>query len=178
MLPFRELVKRNAKFTWNNNLQQIFDESKITLVNAVRDGVKSFDHTKYTCIQCDWSKEGLGYLLLQKHCSCPIDDAPKCCPSGWKLIFAGSRFTKGAESRYSPSEGEALAVAWSLSHAKLFILGCKQLIVVTDHKPLLGIFRDLDLDTIDNPRIQKLKRKDPSVQVQNQVLPRKMAPRP
>ena len=159
MLPFRELVKHKAKFTWDDLLQKIFDESKEKIISAVKDGIESFDTNKETCIQCDWSKDGIGYLLLQKHCSCPMSDAPNCCPSGWRLVFAGSRFTTDPESRYAPTEGEALAVTWSLNHAKLFVLGCSKLTVITDHKPLLGIFRDRDLGTINNPRIQRFKEK-------------------
>ena len=60
------------------------------------------------------------------------------------------------ESRYSPIEGEALAVAWSLEHAFMFALRCQSLIVTTDHQPLLGIFCDCDLGTITNPPLQKL----------------------
>ena len=112
-----------------------------------------------TCLQCDWSWPGLGYILLQKYCSCTEEQAPVCCKSGWHLVYAGSRFTSPAESRYAPKEGEALAVAWSLHHSHMFTLGCPNLIVASDHKPLLGIFRDRDLGTIMNPRIMRFKEK-------------------
>ena len=32
-----------------------------------------------------------------------------------------------------PTEGEALAVAWSLQHSRLFTLGCPTLVAATDH---------------------------------------------
>ena len=111
------------------------------IVDLVIDGVKSFDLTKRTCLQTDWCRDGIGYLLLQKHCDCEMD-TPICCKDGWKLIFAGSRFTKPAESRYSPTEGEALAVSWALHHSRMYTLGCDNLLVAVDHKPLLGIFND------------------------------------
>ena len=44
-----------------------------------------------------------------------------------------------AESRYAPVEGEALAVAYALDHARYFVLGCEDLIIAVDHKPLLSI---------------------------------------
>ena len=90
------------------------------------------------------STTGLGYLLLQKYCDCSTDNAPICCPDGWRLVFAGSRFTQNGEPDFAPTEGEALSLSWSLNHAKNFVLGCRDLIVVTDHKPLLGIFNDRD----------------------------------
>ena len=71
----------------------------------------------------------------------------------------GSRFTRPAESRYAPVEGEALAVVYSLDKAKHFVLGCSDLIVAVDHKPLLKIFGDRSLADIPNPRLRNLKEK-------------------
>ena len=119
-------------------------------------------YAPYTCLQCDWSRDGIGFLLLQKHCGCdppnPLDVSIKpCCESGWKLVFAGSRFTSDAESRYAPTEGEAAAVAWALKSSRLFVLGCPRLVIITDHKPLLGILNNRDLGSIDNPRLRRIK---------------------
>ena len=99
-------------------------------------------------MQTDWSRQGVGYLVLQKNCNCTLEKAPTRCNDGWNLVFAGSRFTNDAESRYSSSEGEALAVVWALNHSRMFTVGCKNLLVVTDHRPLLGIFADRDLHKI------------------------------
>ena len=74
-----------------------------------------------SCSNADWFKTGIGYFLSQKHCQCS-DITPTCCPDGWKLILAGSRFTKPAESRYHPVEGEALAVAYVLHKTRSY--GC------------------------------------------------------
>ena len=157
MQPFRDLIKPNKTFYWDEQLEQLFQDSKQKLIAAVKDGVKTFDCNKPTCLQTDWSKEGIGYLLLQQHCSCKSAKAPLCCPDGWKLVYAGSRVTQPSESRYSPTEGEALAVSWALHHSRLFTLGCKNLLTSVDHKPLLGIFKNRSLDSIDNPRILNLK---------------------
>ena len=73
------------------------------------------------------------------------------------IVFCGSRFTTGAESRYVSVEGEALGVSWTLKKCRHFILGCPDLVVATDHKPLLGILGDRSLDDISNPRILKIK---------------------
>ena len=157
MQPFREAIKPNRTFYWDANLTNIFEKSKKLLIDMVKDGVQTFDTSRKTCLQTDWSKEGIGYLLLQKYCKCN-EITPVCCPEGWKLVFAGSRFLTPTESRYSPTEGEALAVSWSLKHSRMFTLGCSDLLIVVDHKPLLGILNDRDLDNITNPRIQNLKQ--------------------
>ena len=41
----------------------------------------------------------------------------------------------------------------------MFLGGCEILIIVTDHKSLLGIFNNRELSSICNPRISKLKEK-------------------
>lgn len=157
MAPFRELVKPHSSFVWTPELVQLFQESKKLILKQVEKGVRKYSTKRATCLQTDFCKDGIGYLLLQKFCDCSMDKAPLCCPEGWQLVFAGSRFTKGAEARYAPTEGEALAVAWALNHAHIFTKGCPHLIVSTDHKPLLGILNDRPMEEIKNPRILRLK---------------------
>ena len=125
----------------------------------VKQCIHSFDTNRHTCIQCDWSKDGIDYVVLQQHCQYPTNTAPTCCPDGWRLVFAGSRFTTLTASCYAPTEGEVLAIAWSLNNAKMFVLGCKDLIFITDHKTLLNNFNHRELSAITNPRILKLKQK-------------------
>ena len=84
---------------------------------------------------------------------------PDCCDNGWRIVFAGSRFLSSAEQRYAPIEGEALAVAWGLEQSKYFTQGCEDLIVVTDHKPLVKILGDRTLDEITNARLFRLKQR-------------------
>ena len=64
-----------------------------------------------------------------------------------------------AEQNYVAIEGEALAIAWTLEQSKYFTLGCEDLLVVTDHKPLVPILSDKDLNSISNPRIIRLKQR-------------------
>ena len=158
MLPFRELLKPGPWY-WDDTLDKLFEQSKSTIVQLINDGVRLYEPNRPTCICTDWSKEGLGFTLLQKHCRCSLSKAPYCCKDGWKLIFAGSRFTSPAESRYAPVEGEALAVAFALEKCRMFVLGCNDLIVATDHKPLVKILGDGNLDSIKNPRIFSIKER-------------------
>ena len=73
--------------------------------------------------------------------------------------MAGSKFNSNAESNYAPIEGECLSVVKALHKCRHFVLGCKDLVVVTDHKPLLKVLGDRQLEEICNPRIFKLKEK-------------------
>lgn len=158
MLPFRQLLKPTTPFKWDEDLQRAFDESKAVIASEIEEGVRIFDPSKPTCLATDWSKTGIGFWLLQKHCACP-NAKPFCCHTGWKITLVGSRFTHPAESRYAPIEGEALAVADALDKARFFILGCTELIVAVDHKPLLKVLGDRCLEDIPNTRLRNLKEK-------------------
>jgi hypothetical protein len=158
MNPFRELLKQSTPFYWDESLQKLFDCAKTEIIQQIVNGVNMFDKSRITCLATDWSKTGIGYFLSQKHCKCP-KNTPICCKDGWKLVLAGSRFTKPAESRYHPVEGEALAVAYALHKARYYVQGCKQLIIATDHHPLLKIFGDRNLEDISNPRLLNFKEK-------------------
>ena len=159
MAPFRDLLSgKSAKFYWDDTLNQVFEQSKQQIISSIRDGVCTFQMNRTTCISTDWSKQGIGFTLSQKHCRCE-HDTPICGEGHWKLIMAGSRFTRPAESRYAPIEGEALAVAWALQRCKVFVMGCPNLIVAVDHKPLIRILDDRPLESIENPRLLRLKEK-------------------
>ena len=64
-----------------------------------------------------------------------------------------------AESKYAPIEGEALAVAWALEKARLFLLGSLMFTVIVDHQPLLKILRDKSFSEFSNPRLPHFKEK-------------------
>ena len=158
MLPFRKLLSPTIKFEWSNELDQAFENSKKKIISEITKGVEIFDKNRVTCLATDWCKTGLGFWLFQKHCKCQTS-RPFCCKNGWKIILVGSRFTNDAESRYPPIEGEALAVVDALHKTRHFVLGCKNLIIAVDHKPLLKIFSDRSLEKIPSPRLRNLKEK-------------------
>ncbi len=151
MQPFRTLLKPSTPFRWTDQLAEAFQTSKIHICDQIQTGVQIFDKGRPTCLATDWSKEGIGFWLFQKHCQCPFHD-PFCCRDGWRITLVGSRFTHAAESRYAPVEGEALAVTDALDRTRHFVLGCSDLVVAVDHKPLLRLFGDRCLEDIPNPR--------------------------
>ena len=158
MAPFRKFLSPRTTFAWNPSLEKAFEKSKSVIIDAIREGVQIFDIDKPTCLRPDWSKKGIGYILLQKHCECS-DPLPSCCEDGWRITVAGSRFLTETESRYAAVEGEALAIAWGLEQTRYFTQGCDKLLVVTDHKPLVKVFGDQTLDAITNTRLFRLKQR-------------------
>ena len=138
MAPFRHLLSPKTKFEWTEELDILFRKSKESIVNKIIEGVRLFDPTLPTCVATDFSGTGIGFFLLQKTCECQ-SKLPTCCQTGWRLCLVGSRFLHDAETRYAPIEGEALAVAYSLHQCRYFVLGCPDLIVATDKKPLTSV---------------------------------------
>ena len=158
--PFLKPLGAGEKWgdRWGEAQSAAFRASKAKILEAIKEGIESFEPGRTTLLGTDWSRTGMGFHLSQKHCQCE-GKVPGCCKTGWKVVLAGSRFTTGAESRYAPVEGEALAVAWALQKTRHFTLGNDKLTVAVDHKPLLKILGDRELGDIDNPRILNFKQK-------------------
>ena len=129
------------------------------LVHLVKKGISIFEKIESPASpQIGGKKEWASYCC-KIHCMCTTDKDPVCCPERWRLIFAGCRFCIDAECRYAPIEGEAAAIAWALEKCRIFVMGFPNLIVVTDHEPLKGLFGYRDLSKIPNPRLFRLKEK-------------------
>ena len=158
MDPFRPLLKKNSIFTWNQSLQESFESAKKEIFSLIQAGVKSFTLGAWTCLVTDWSRTGIGYILWQKRYNCSKIH-PTCCTDGWAMIMCESRFCTGANSRYHPIEGKLLAVTWALQKTGYYTLGCEKLLVLVDHKPLLGLLSTRDLGDIENPRLQHLAKR-------------------
>ena len=76
----------------------------------------------------DGSPTASGAILLQEECD-----------GKWMPVFYASKVFSEVEQRYAQIEREALAVYNGLSRCHKYIYG-KRITVVTDHKPLLGVF--------------------------------------
>ena len=163
MNPFRAFLARNKRFDWQPFMTELFLKTRKKIADMVREGVKGFVMGKPTLACGDWSETGIGFSLKQKFCLCPMEEAPLCGEDKeddhWKLILAGSRFTKPAEAAYSPIEGEALAMVYALESTRMYTLGNSNLTVGTDHKPLVPIMSVKNLEEIKNPRIRNFKDK-------------------
>ena len=159
LMPFRELLKPPAqgkKIYWDENLTKLFEESKLEILKNLQTGIETYDMNRITVLSTDWSKEGIGYVLQQKKCDCSSLDL-SCCETGWATVLIGSRFCTSAESRYAPVEGEALGIVWALQNTRHFTLGCTNLVVMTDHKPLCKLLGNKRIEEIENPRLIRLK---------------------
>ena len=159
MAPFKPLLSPKHKFAWSPELDSAFVQSKEVIIKSISKGLAIYDPKRMTCLETDYSGIGLGYWLRQKYCACD-STTPDCkCEDGWKITLVGSRFLRDAEKRYAPIEGECLGIAWALEDTKWFTLGADNLVIITDHKPLVKILGDKSLDNIANPRLFRLKQR-------------------
>ena len=85
MQPFRHLLKKDTKFEMTEELNTAFQETKVRLIEEVKEGIYHYDMNKETCLSTDWSKVGMGFVLQQKHCKCPTSTL-NCCENGWKTV--------------------------------------------------------------------------------------------
>ena len=59
MQPTQDLVKRKNKFCCNATLDKLFSDLKSLLIYKVQEGIKTFGINKCTCLQTNWSKDGV-----------------------------------------------------------------------------------------------------------------------
>ena len=120
--PLRNLAKQGVDWKWTKKEQSALDSLREAL--AGNKVMTYFDPRKETEIVVDASPVGLGGLLMQEG----------------KVVSYASHTLSDVEARYSQTEREMLAVVWAAEHFHLYVYGSK-FHIITDHKPLLGIFK-------------------------------------
>ncbi|KAK4326756.1 hypothetical protein Pmani_002773 [Petrolisthes manimaculis] len=124
------LLKKDVPFQWSETRQKSFCDLKHALTSAP---VLAYpDFSKPFILNTDASYSGLGAVLMQKH-------QGKNSP-----IAYASRTLNKAEKNYAVTEIESLAVVWALKKFK-YIIYCYPVEILTDHKPLLHLFKGKDL---------------------------------
>ena len=142
--PLRGLLKKNVAYLWLTEHQQAFDKTKDILLSDLV--TRPFDPTKPTQLLTDASRlKGLGYALIQR------------TSTSLSLIQCGSRSLLPAESRYSTTELECLAIYYAIKDCSFFLQGT-DFKVLTDHKPLVGTFLK-PLSDIENARLLRFREK-------------------
>lgn len=101
-----------------------------------------FSPDKKTKVSTDASKDGLGAVLLQED------------EGAWRPVAYASRSMTATECRYAQIEKECLGLAFGCEKFHTYIYGLPNVILETDHKPLLGIAKKNLCDM--SPRIQRL----------------------
>lgn len=152
--PMRELLKNNVEFQWSGEQEKAFKQIKTIISQTI--SLSQFNFEKPITIQADASKDALGGCLLQ-------DNVP---------ISFVSRCLTETEKGYAMCEKELLAITFIMSKFHHFIYGHKNIVVHTDHQPLLSIIKK-DLHKIKNNRLKRLKMKLFPYQFELKYLPGK-----
>ena len=143
--PLRQLLRKNASFHWTDIENSAFEKTKAALTSTPT--LSYFDRKKKTILLTDASNlHGLGYALVQSN-----DENDK----NLSLIRCGSRTITETEGRYAPLELECLSIEYGIRKCKLYLLG-SSFTVKTDHRPLVGIFKNRNTE---NLRLQRIMAK-------------------
>ena len=143
--PLLPLLKAGEQFQWLPEHQTAFDSIKTKLAKNL--ALHHFDPSIPTSLITDASIAGLGFALIQT----PTSGKPR-------IIQCGSRTLIPAEKNYATIELEALAIAWAIMKCSFFLKGIPHFSVITDHRPLLGVFSK-PLSRIANPRLVRIRER-------------------
>ena len=145
-IHIRGLLKKEADFAWTKKCQNEFDQIKTEFSKDIL--LRHFDPRLQTEIHVDAHRSGLSALLIQ------VDR------QGEKhMVGVASRATTPVETRYPQIDLESLAVDFGLRRYRFYVAGGPQVTIVTDHKPLGSIFKNLRKGSIRSERI-KLRHQD------------------
>ena len=142
----RKLLSPKNAFLWLPEHETEFQTTKQILCGKMI--VKPFDQNLKTYLITDASRlHGLGFALLQLEQN-----------NTFRLIQCGSKSLNDTQRNYATIELECLAINHAIKKCKFYLHGKDNFTVITDHKPLLGIFNK-NLDDLDNPRLQRMREK-------------------
>lgn len=119
----RELLKKNIEWHWDERHDNCFNELKKCLVSPPVLRYYSLQHP--VTVSVDASKHGLGACLMQ-------DGAPVC--------YASKSLTE-TEQRYAQIEKELYACVFACEKFYAYIYGRDDVVIETDHKPLVSIIQ-------------------------------------
>lgn len=116
------MTKKNARWKWGDEQARAFHTLRQTLVLA--RVLACLDFERPFALQTDFaSQSGLGAVLTQDS------------NQGERVIAYASRILNGAETNYSATELECLAVLWGIRRMRDYLEGYR-FTVLTDHQAL------------------------------------------
>lgn len=133
--PLSELTKKEKEtdkergqppgsIVWSDEAQEAFEQLKRLLTKTPI--LQLFDPAKPSRVETDASKYALGGVLSQQSSD-----------GLWRPVAYHSRKFSGAETRYSTSDQELLAIVDSLKHWRYYLEGTKEnFLVLSDHQNL------------------------------------------
>ena len=144
--PLRELLKKNVSWQWLPDQENSFKKVKEILLSDLV--LRPFNPKHKTELVTDASRQGLGFVLRQQDPT----------TGHYHLVQCGSRSLSSPESRYAVCELEGLAIVYAVNKCRHYLLGMENFRVVTDHKPLKGVFSKA-LPDVENARLRRYRER-------------------
>lgn len=127
--PLTELTKKNTEFKWTDAHELAFETLKLKLIS---EPILQYpDFNQPFILTTDASSYAISGILSQG-----------VIPNDLPISYA-SRTLNSAEINYPTIEKELLAIVWSVKHFRPYLYG-RKFTIVTDHKPLIYLFRVKD----------------------------------
>ena len=140
--PLNSLLRSKVTWHWDSEQRNAFEASKKALLNS--NLLVHFDPSKPLVLVADSSSYGVGAVL------CHLIDGVE------RPICFASRTLTSTERNYSQLEKEALAIVYALRQFHFYLWGQSNFTLITDHKPLLGLFgQDKPISPMSSGRIQR-----------------------
>ena len=135
--PLQGLLKSDSEFLWTQVHDKAFKNPKQAICKDI--ALQFFDSDLPLYIEADASQKGIGAIMLQPDKKCK-NTSTAGLPNNLRPVAYASKTLTPCESNYSNIERELLGVLFSVLHFKHFTYGHK-VHVITDHKPLVSLFR-------------------------------------
>ncbi|UYV71083.1 K02A2.6-like, partial [Cordylochernes scorpioides] len=121
-LPLQILTRKNHSFAWGKEQELSFNSLKNKLISP--EVLTHYDPNKPIGLHTDASDQGLGAVLVH------LDENTKERP-----ISYASRTLQKAETNYSTTEKECLAIIWAIKKFRPYLYG-RKFTIYTDHHSL------------------------------------------
>ena len=131
--PLHRLLDNSQQWNWSKKSSESFAETKKLLSSDAL--LVHFDPRKPIVLVCDASPYGVGAILCHRLSN--GREAP---------VAYYSRTLSSAERNYAQIDKEALAIISGIKKFHNFLFGMK-FEIQTDHKPLLGLFKPITLNS-------------------------------
>ena len=149
----RKLIRKDVVWNWTQEQEEEFNTLKTSITTTPM--LKYYNVKEEVIIQCDASKYGLGAVLLQQ--DRPVAYASKCLTE--------------TEVRYAQIEKEMLAIVFACKKFRQYIYSKPNIIIHTDHKPLIRIIKK-PLNDIST-RLQKMRLRLQQYDIKLEFIPGK-----
>lgn len=124
--PITALTRKNIDFSWTPVQDHAFADIKNALIEP--PVLRLFNPAASTELHTDASHLGIAGMLFQRD----GNSGP------WHLVYAVSKKTTDAEARYHSSKLELLAIVWSVTRLRQFLLTIP-FVIITDCQALLHL---------------------------------------